>query len=142
MATENGREMAFKVGDPQNVGQSIISAGWVSTSFDLGTNMVETTMPDASDLSATPDETYVAGVKSHSFEGDGFMVSGADKTLFLAARQAGQPIAGVISVPGIGVFSNAVGWLIEKLTFTGGLEDPLKMSVSFKPAGKVTFVAA
>ncbi|MCJ8325211.1 MAG: hypothetical protein HRU29_11640 [Rhizobiales bacterium] len=138
---EKARSMGFKMEDPGLPGTFIFAFGIKSTSFERSTNMVDTTVPDADDPSLPINKTVRPGMKELSIEGDGLFQDHITYQTINAAYEGQNALVGKLLVPGLGEFTCAAGWHINKLSLSGDMEDDLAMSIGFEPAGQYVFTA-
>ena len=113
--------------------------GLVTRSFNMSTNAVDTTIPDCTDPSATPQATSEPGIKQRNFSGSGKYVKGANSSTFIGYVSDGEIFNAEVVAPGIGTWSGP--FFVSDFTLNGEMEGTMGFDATFNAAGALTFEA-
>ncbi|MBA5779496.1 phage tail protein [Stappia sp. F7233] len=139
MAQQKGTLLLIKVGDGGSPETFDNLCGITTRSFNMGTNEVETTVPDCDDPGGVVQRTVVAGVRTQTFSGSGLFDNRAVAKRAVDAARLGVPINCQVIVPGYGMFEGP--WIISGFEFGGESEGNMSFSATFSASDLLTFTA-
>jgi TP901-1 family phage major tail protein len=139
MPQSKGRELLIKVSNGDTPETFSNFCGFQTRSFNMGTNEIETTVPDCDNPGGVVQRTVVAGIRNNTFSGSGLFENSAVVKRAVDAARNGEPINCQVIVPGYGRFEGP--WIIAGFEFTGEMEGNMSFNATFSASGALTFTA-